>query len=127
MAHSSQHPTPPNTLGDTNPASGPSETMVLRFHSLQSIRAVIEHEAPLYYSLRDGAGNPLIVSKDRVREIVPLADIDPCPNSFSGADTDPGHRWDGGACALCGKARMEPVPVEDAVAAIAKRSPGGAR
>lgn len=79
--------------------------MVFRFHSGQSLRASIECEAPLYYNLRDTAGNPLIVSKDRVREIVPLADIEPCPDAFSGAATDPGHSWDGDACSLCGKSR----------------------
>jgi hypothetical protein len=83
-----------------------SETMVFRVLGGQSLRAVIECEAPLYYSLRDTAGNPLVVSRDRVREIVPLADVDPCPGAFSGAATDPGHSWDGDACSLCGAPRL---------------------
>ena len=91
--------------------------MVFRFHDGQSLRATIEHEAPLYYSLRDTAGNPLVVSRDRVRKIVPLADVEPCPDAFSGAATDPGHSWDGDACALCGKSRKAaPASAEQASA-----------
>ncbi|MEU1663655.1 hypothetical protein ABZ547_08565 [Streptomyces sparsogenes] len=86
--------------------SAPAKTMVVRFHSGQSLRAVIDTEAPLFYNLRDTAGNPLVVSKDRVREIVPLDEVEPCPASFSGATTDPGHWWEGEACGFCGKPRM---------------------
>lgn len=90
--------------------TNPTKTMVFRFHDGQSLRAVIDTEAPLFYNLRDTAGNPLVVSKDRVREVVPLDDVEPCPASFSGATTDPGHSWDGGACTLCGKPRTTTNP-----------------